>query len=83
MKSLGYPKEYRGDLPWSDRPMRIVNGKFFWGEEGGWWWSDDGDEFMEKKRENDPRHDCPWKCPIGDPECLCARAGGQSTQVRE
>jgi len=22
---------------------------------------------------HDPRRDCPWKCAIGDPKCLCAK----------
>lgn len=47
MKSFGYPKEDRGDKPWSDRPMRIVDGVFFWGEDDGYWWSEDGEEFKD------------------------------------
>ena len=47
MKRFGYPKEYNDGAPWSDRPMRIVNGKLFWQEPCGWWWSEDGEEFFE------------------------------------
>lgn len=30
----------------------------------------------------DPRRDCPWKCHLGDPKCVCAqpRDPGQSTR---
>jgi hypothetical protein len=47
MKRFGYPKEYNAWMPWSKRPMRIINGKFFWQEPCGWWWSEDGDEFFD------------------------------------
>lgn len=31
---------------------------------------DNVDEMLEWL--NDPRCDCPWKCPPGDTKCLCA-----------
>jgi len=30
---------------------------------------------IEDNEPEDPRRDCPWKCRLGDPKCLCARAG--------
>jgi hypothetical protein len=34
--------------------------------------------WLDDKEPPDPRRDCPWKCRLDDPGCLCSRGLGQT-----
>jgi hypothetical protein len=52
------------------------------GEEADADWQEGLIEWGQEDAEpSDPRRDCPWKCKMGDPKCVCMR--GLNQQLKE